>query len=57
MSVFPNAKYDDQVDSTVHALVWVTTPFPNQGFLEHYKKLANASDQGISLAPPHWVTS
>lgn len=40
LSVFPNAKYDDQVDSTVYALAWVTKPYSNMGMFEHYKQLA-----------------
>ena len=37
MSVFPNAKYDDQVDSTVYALAWANRCNANTGFLEFYK--------------------
>jgi predicted phage terminase large subunit-like protein len=40
LSVFPNAKFDDQVDSTVQALAWATQPFSNMGMFEHYKKMA-----------------
>jgi predicted phage terminase large subunit-like protein len=36
---FPNAKNDDQVDSTVFALAWITE-HPEPGLLTHYKKEA-----------------
>ena len=34
---FPNAKNDDQVDSTVFALAWITE-HPEPGLLTYYKK-------------------
>jgi predicted phage terminase large subunit-like protein len=40
LSVFPNAKYDDQVDSTVQDLAWATAVNANMGFLEFYKRRA-----------------
>jgi predicted phage terminase large subunit-like protein len=40
LSVFPNAKYDAQVGSTVCALAWVTKPYSNMGMFEHCKQLA-----------------
>jgi predicted phage terminase large subunit-like protein len=43
MSVFPNAKYDDQVDSTVYALAWATRCDSNMGMFEYYKQLAEAA--------------
>jgi predicted phage terminase large subunit-like protein len=36
---FPNGKNDDQVDSTVFALAWITE-HPEPGLLTHYKKEA-----------------
>jgi len=36
---FPNAKNDDQVDSTVFALAWITE-HPEPGLLTYYKKEA-----------------
>jgi len=36
LTTFPNSKYDDQVDSTVNALAWLTqqTTVPGWGWLE-----------------------
>jgi predicted phage terminase large subunit-like protein len=38
---FPNAKNDDQVDSTVFALAWSTPSGGARGWLQYYEKLAN----------------
>ena len=40
MSVFPNGKQDDQVDSTAQFLDWLKKPFPYQGLLEYYRQEA-----------------
>ena len=34
LTVFPNGKHDDQVDSTAQFLDWFKKPFPCQGILE-----------------------
>ena len=34
MTVFPNGKHDDQVDSTAQFLDWFKRPFPSQGIFE-----------------------
>ena len=34
MTVFPNGKHDDQVDSTAQFLDWSKRPFPSQGIFE-----------------------
>jgi hypothetical protein len=34
MTVFPNGKHDDQVDSTAQFLDWFKRPFPGQAFYE-----------------------
>jgi predicted phage terminase large subunit-like protein len=34
MTVFPNGKHDDQVDSTAQFLDWLKRPFPGQAFYE-----------------------
>ena len=34
MTVFPNGKHDDQVDSTAQFLDWFKRPFPAQGWYE-----------------------
>ena len=39
MTVFPNGKHDDQVDSTAQFLDWFKKPFPGQGIFEYYRRL------------------
>ncbi len=41
---FPNAKNDDQVDSTVFALAWSTPSGGAEGRIEHYKRQAEAAN-------------
>jgi predicted phage terminase large subunit-like protein len=38
MTVFPNGKHDDQVDSTAQFLEWFQKPFPGQGIFEYYRR-------------------
>jgi predicted phage terminase large subunit-like protein len=38
MTVFPNGKHDDQVDSTAQFLDWLKKPFPGQGIYELYRR-------------------
>jgi predicted phage terminase large subunit-like protein len=45
MTVFPNGKHDDQVDSTAQFLDWFKKPFPNQGIYEYYRQRAQELDQ------------
>src|SRR6516164_88989 len=40
MTVFPNGKHDDQVDSTAQFLDWFKKPFPGQNIFEFYQKEA-----------------
>jgi predicted phage terminase large subunit-like protein len=40
MTVFPNGKHDDQVDSTAQFLDWFKKPFPCQGIYELYREMA-----------------
>jgi len=40
MTVFPNGKHDDQVDSTAQFLDWFKRPMSNQGIFEYYRKMA-----------------
>jgi len=40
MTVFPNGKHDDQVDSTAQFLDWVKKPFPGQNIFELYQREA-----------------
>ena len=56
MTVFPNGKHDDQVDSTAQFLDWIKRPYPGQGIFEYYRKMAEtlkASEVRVRLeAPP-----
>jgi predicted phage terminase large subunit-like protein len=38
MTVFPNGKHDDQVDSTAQFLEWFQKPFPGQNIYELYRR-------------------
>src|SRR5947209_4695762 len=40
LTVFPNGKHDDQVDSTAQFLDWFKKPFPGQAILEYYRMRA-----------------
>ena len=40
MTVFPNGKHDDQVDSTAQFLDWLKTPFRGQNIFELYRRQA-----------------
>src|SRR5438876_5631320 len=40
MTVFPNGKHDDQVDSTAQFLDWFKKPFRGQGIFEYYRRRA-----------------
>jgi len=46
MTVFPNGKHDDQVDSTAQFLDWFKKPFPSPGIFEYYREMAE------KLKPP-----
>src|SRR5712672_3166586 len=46
MTVFPNGKHDDQVDSTAQFLDWLKTPISCWGIYEHTRRLAE------KLKPP-----
>src|SRR6266550_596306 len=49
MTVFPNGKHDDQVDSTAQFLDWFKRPYPGQGIFEYYRRMAE------KLKPPEPV--
>ena len=49
MTVFPNGKHDDQVDSTAQFLDWFKRPFPGQGIYEFH---ADAGASPRAGAPP-----
>ncbi len=38
MTIFPNGRHDDQVDSTSQALEWMGTPMPWAGLFEYYRQ-------------------
>jgi predicted phage terminase large subunit-like protein len=44
MTVFPNGKHDDQVDSTAQFLDWFKKPFPGQGIFDYYRRLAEEAE-------------
>jgi hypothetical protein len=56
MTVFPNGKHDDQVDSTAQFLDWFKKPFPGQGIFEYYLREAEAAEQRRQPQPaqPVW---
>jgi hypothetical protein len=39
LTMVPNGRFDDQVDSTAQALAWTKVRPPGWGFLEYYKEL------------------
>jgi predicted phage terminase large subunit-like protein len=45
MTVFPNGKHDDQVDSTAQFLDWFKRPMPNWGIFEYYRQRAQELEQ------------
>ena len=45
MTVFPNGKHDDQVDSTAQFLDWSNKPFPSQGYYEWVRQRAQAIEE------------
>jgi hypothetical protein len=55
MTVFPNGKHDDQVDSTAQFLDWFKKPFPSQGIFEYYRRLAEEAKQCRQPQPAHTV--
>ena len=57
MTVFPNGKHDDQVDSTAQFLDWFKRPFPSQGFYELMRMRAQALEQARKpqTAQPNWA--
>ena len=42
LTVFPNGKFDDQIDSTAQFLDWLKAPFPSQGIFELYRERAES---------------
>jgi predicted phage terminase large subunit-like protein len=52
LTVFPNGKHDDQVDSTAQFLDWCKKPFPSQGYFEWLRQKAQALKQPEKPPPP-----
>jgi hypothetical protein len=50
LTVFPNGRYDDQVDSTSQALAWTKQRPPGWGILGYYRQLADIATGRIE--PP-----
>jgi len=57
LTVFPNGKHDDQVDSTAQFLDWFKRPFPGQGIYEFTRRRAQALEQARhpQTAQPNWA--
>ena len=55
MTVFPNGKHDDQVDSTAQFLDWFKRPFPNQGYYEWARQRAQALEEQRKPQPTKTV--
>jgi len=55
MTVFPNGKHDDQVDSTAQFLDWFKKPFPGQNVYELYRGYAEAAEQRRQPHPAQTV--
>ena len=55
MTVFPNGKHDDQVNSTAQFLDWFKTSMPYSGLFEYYRREAKAAEQRRQPRPAHTV--
>jgi hypothetical protein len=55
MTVFPNGKHDDQVDSTAQFLDWFKKPFPGQNVFELYRGYAEPAEQRRQPQPAQTV--
>jgi predicted phage terminase large subunit-like protein len=57
LTVFPNGKHDDQVDSTAQFLDWFKKPYPSQGIFELYRiqaeQLRRRTTYWVRLRAPH----
>jgi hypothetical protein len=51
LTVFPNGKHDDQVDSTAQFLDWFKRPFPGQGFFELMRMRVQAAEEARKPQP------
>ena len=61
MTVFPNGKHDDQVDSTAQFLDWFKRPFPSQGSFElmrmQAERLQNPERFYVRLKAPPGISA
>src|SRR3954454_18622195 len=55
MTVFPNGKHDDHVDSTAQFLDWFKRPFPGQWIFELYRSEAEAAELRLHPQPAQTV--
>ena len=57
ITVFPNGKHDDQVDSTAQFLDWFKTPMPSWGMFEYYRQRAQELQEQLNPQPvkPEWA--
>jgi hypothetical protein len=55
VTVFPNGRHDDQVDSTAQFLDWYKRPFPSQGHFEWMRQRAEKIQQRNKPPPPKIV--
>jgi len=49
LTIFPNGRHDDQVDSTSQALAWTKQRPPGWGTLEYYRQLVEAAAGRVPL--------
>jgi hypothetical protein len=52
LTVFPNGKHDDQVDSTAQFLDWFKKPYPGQAIVEYYRMRAEPREPGTISGSP-----
>ena len=52
LTVFPNGRYDDQVDSTAQALAWTKLRPPSWGIFEYYRL---EHERAMGRLPPETI--
>ena len=62
LAMFPNGKYDDQVDSTSQALAWTKQRPPGWGWVEFYRRQAERIGKStpstrVRLKPPTCIST
>jgi hypothetical protein len=53
--MFPNGRFDDQVDSTAHALAWTKQRPSGRGIFDYYRLLAERARPAARI--PCWCGS